>query len=347
MLSPIIGFGPGKGRLFTPSVSKQYLSERSLAEIPHLEEKTHLLSGWLARLQGTSATEASLETAFISQVFEGILEYRTFPVAGDSHASLYLKPPSKVTGIGRTPDGIIGAFTEEHFETQAILELKTPGTDLDRPQARASGESPVGQALEYGRQILGTRWVLVSDMKVIRLYSVESEAEYEKIDLCRCIGPDEEATDEYLRLYYLLAFPNLIEGDMLSPVSLIYEKSSARQLEIRDGFYEVYYEIRSDLFAAINKACQDQLSPPPDKVAVLEAMQRLLDRLLFIYYCEDHPEQLIPDRTLERVVEAAQVLPGSSGTIVYRVLRDLFREVDDGSRSESGLNILGYNGELF
>ena len=347
MLSPIIGFGPGKGRLFTPSVSKQYLSERSLAEIPHLEEKTHLLSGWLARLQGTSATEASLETAFISQVFEGILEYRTFPVAGDSHASLYLKPPSKVTGIGRTPDGIIGAFAEEHFETQAILELKTPGTDLDRPQARASGESPVGQALEYGRQILGTRWVLVSDMKVIRLYSVESEAEYEKIDLCRCIGPDEEATDEYLRLYYLLAFPNLIEGDMLSPVSLIYEKSSARQLEIRDGFYEVYYEIRSDLFAAINKACQDQLSPPPDKVAVLEAMQRLLDRLLFIYYCEDHPEQLIPDRTLERVVEAAQVLPGSSGTIVYRVLRDLFREVDDGSRSESGLNILGYNGELF
>ena len=124
MLSPIIGFGPGKGRLFTPSVSKQYLSERSLAEIPHLEEKTHLLSGWLARLQGTSATEASLETAFISQVFEGILEYRTFPVAGDSHASLYLKPPSKVTGIGRTPDGIIGAFAEEHFETQAILELE-------------------------------------------------------------------------------------------------------------------------------------------------------------------------------------------------------------------------------
>ena len=347
MLSPILGFGPGKGRLFTPSVSKQYLSQRSLAAIPHFADKTHRLSGWLARLQGTSATEASLETAFISQVFEGILEYRTFPVAGDSHASLYLKPPSKVTGIGRTPDGIIGAFAEEDFEIRAILELKTPGADLDRPQARVSGESPVGQALDYGRHILGTRWVIVSDMKVIRLYSVESETEYEEIDLCRCIGPGGEATDEYLRLYYLLAFPNLIEGDMLSPVSLIYEKSSARQLEIRDGFYQVYYQIRSDLFYTINEACQDQLRPPPDKAAVLKATQRLLDRLLFIYYCEDHPEQLIPNRTLERVVEAAQVLPGTSGSRVYGVLKDLFREVDDGSSSESGLNIVGYNGELF
>ena len=347
MLSPILGFGPGKGRLFTPSVSKQYFSERSLTAVPHLADKTHYLSEWLARLRGTSATEASLETGFISQVFEKILDYRTFPVVGDSHASLYLKPPSKVTGIGRTPDGIIGGFTEEHFEIQAILELKTPGTDLDRPQARANSESPVVQALEYGRQILGTRWVLVSDMKVIRLYSVESQAEYEEIDLSRCIDTNKEATEEFLRLYYLLAYPNLIEGDMLSPVSLIYEKSSARQLEVRDGFYEVYYQIRSDLFVAINEACQDQLSHPRDKAEVLEATQRLLDRLLFIYYCEDHPEQLIPNRTLERVVDAAQALPGSSGTTVYRVIKDLFREVDDGSSTESGLNIVGYNGELF
>ena len=343
----LFGLGPGKGHLFAPSVLKQYLSEQSLAAIPELEEKAQRLSQWLARLRGTRGTEISLETAFNSQVLEGVLEYRTFPVAGDSHASLFLKPPSKVTGISRTPDGVLGFFTEDNFEIRATLELKTPDTDLDRPQARASGESPVDQAFGYGLHILGTRWVLVSDMKVIRLYSVESEAEYEEIDLHRCLGPDGTPTDDFLRLYHILACPNLIEGDKLSPVALIYQKSWAQQLVIRDGFYEAYYRIRSDLFNEITEAAANQLSPPPEKAAVLEATQRLLDRLLFIFYCEDHPEQLIPDRTVQRVIEASQALPGGSSTRVYGVLKDLFREVDVGSSAESGQDVAGYNGELF
>ncbi len=80
---------------------------------------------------------------------------------------------------------------------------------------------------------------------------------------------------------------------------------------------------------------------------MLEATQRLLDRLLFIFYCEDHPQQLINNQTVERVTQAAALLPGETSTRVYASLKALFREVDAGSPLASGARVPGYNGELF
>src|SRR5262249_48915591 len=131
-----------------------------------------------------------------------------------------------------------------------------------------------------------------------------------------------------------------------SQVAKLYAKSAERQIQIRDGFYNAYYWVRADLFEAIRSACQS-ICPKPTRDELLEATQRLLDRLLFVYYCEDHPQELIPDRTIETLTDAARKLPGQSGPRVYEFLKNLFREIDLGSPPASGLQVAAYNGELF
>ncbi|HEV2294951.1 MAG TPA: N-6 DNA methylase [Tepidisphaeraceae bacterium] len=190
------------------------------------------------------------------------------------------------------------------------------------------------------------RWVLISDMRVVRLYSVESKGEFEEIDLEQCVDVTGQTTAQFRRLWFLLNHEYLIAAHEQSQVALLFDKSAGRQLEIRESFYEVYYKIRLDLFDAIKNAAT-VLSSRPSRDDLLQATQRLLDRLLFIYYCEDHPQRLIQDGTIARVTDAAWNLPGGSSTKVYANLKLFFREIDAGSPPGSRLNVTGYNGELF
>jgi hypothetical protein len=343
----LFGGGVGRGQLFGLEVLRQYLRDHSRTKIPHLEARLAALRGWLDAISDTKATESTLEGGFVAQVLVNVLGYTPFPGAAGEKPTLYVKPGSRLTGIPGTPDVTLGRFTETAAEFDAVLESKTPGTDLDRPQPRAGGASPVEQAFGYGTQILGVRWVIVSDMVRIRLYSVESDAEYEEIDLRRCLVPGSlEPEEEFDRLYWLLHARQLLGADDASPVGRLHSRTAAEQLRIREGFYDAYYRIRADLHAAVREASKD-LPQTQDEDALLSATQRLLDRLLFLYYCEDHPEQLIPHNTVRDLVLLGARMPGAGQAKIYRMLKELFREVDQGSPPGSGLNVLGYNGELF
>ena len=153
-------------------------------------------------------------------------------------------------------------------------------------------------------------------------------------------------TPQFRELYWFLSRECLVEGGEQSPVSRLLSKSVSQQLAIRDGFYEVYYEIRADLIAAIEVATQDR-EPVVTRDELLRAAQRLLDRMLFLYYCEDNPERLIPSDTIKRATDAARSLPGANDHKVYDALKALFREVDEGSPPSNVVRLAGYNGELF
>lgn len=343
----LLDTGQGRGKLFGIAALASYLAEQATTPIRDFERRVSTLSDWLTSLKATNATEATLEARFISDVLCGVLGYVTYPAASsDAAASLYCKPSTRLTGIRGTPDAMLGRFSESETSFLAAVELKSPGTDLDLPQAGHGNLTPVEQAFEYGERILGVRWVLVSDMRIIRLYSVESRDEYEEIALRDCVTKNGTATSIFRKLFFLLHHDNLIRGDANAPVALLHSKSAQRQIQIRDGFYQAYYRIRADLFEAIKEA-SGQLTPIPSREELLEATQRLLDRLLFIYYCEDHPQQLIQDKTIERVTESSRLLPGGKGTRVYEYIKALFREIDVGSPPASGLKVPGYNGELF
>lgn len=341
-------FGPlGRGYLFSRPILKQYLDEKKGEAIPDAGRRAGALKEWVDFLNspaGKKATELALEHSFYQKVLVEALGYKMVPARD---ATAYTKPPSSITAIAGTPDVGLGSFPAgEPPSLMAVLELKPPGVGLDVPQAREGKKTPVEQAFEYAETILGVRWVLVSDMRVIRLYSRESPAEYVEVDLTACLDVIGSATDEFRKLIALFDCEHLIRGGTESATSSLLHKTTARQLQIREGFYEVYYRIRIDLYEAVAKATASW-SPQPTIEELLEAVQRLLDRMLFLYYSEDHPEQLIPRATIKTLTESARKMPGASDHKVYDFLKALFREVNKGSPPASGVKIPGYDGELF
>lgn len=338
--------GAGSGHLIRAEILKRYLHEHATTDIPSADDNAKRIATWVGSLASTNATESSLEHSFTNDILCRVLGYTLFPPAPGTTASLYPKPSSQVTRIGRTPDALLGEFGDTALRFTAAVELKSPGADLDAPQPRVNNETPVEQGFYYGQRILGVKWVVVSDMQRIRLYSVESDGEYEEFRLSDCFDGNRKPTEEYRRLHFLLHDNYLVRDHENSQVSLLYDKSAAQQLEVRDSFYRAYYEIRADLYQAIRQAARG-LADHCDRPQLLEATQRLLDRLVFICFCEDHPQQLIPRGTIQRVCDAARLMPGSSRSKVYAALKDLFREVDAGSPAGNRIHIFGYNGELF
>ena len=333
-----------RGPLFDPLVYRQYVAAKRGQGVPQEAARAKALSEWTGALSvGGRVKETSLEQLFNQKVLREVLGYELYPgVSG----SAWPKAPSGETGIAGEPDVLLGRFTPgEPPEFVAVMELKKPGTPLDEPQARTRALTPVQQAFEYGERVLGVRWVLVSDMRIIRLYSVDSPHEYETFDLTQCVRGNTPMP-EFRELYWFLARAQLVEGGAESPVSLLLAKSSSRQLEVRDSFYEAYYQIRQDLLAEVERAAQT-LPEAPERATLLQATQRLLDRMLFLYYCEDNPERLIPRETVKTVTTEARRRPGPRTTKVYDTLKDLFREVDAGSPPSAEVKLSGYNGELF
>ncbi len=312
--------------------------------LPGEAVRANALQEWVSALATTDkGNETSLEQHFNQKVLVETLGYRLYP--GDK-ATAWPKTPTSATHISGEPDVALGAFQpDEEPRFLAVLELKKPGTDLDAPQARARALTPVQQAFEYGNQMLGVRWVLVSDMRRIRLYSVESPLEFVEFDLRECVQsgvPQKSFRD----LYWLVSEQALIRGDSESAVANLYNRSVAHQLAIRDSFYEIYDEIRMDLLAAVIEASEN-LPETPERSAIVGATQRLLDRMLFLYYCEDNPARLIPSNTVREVTEGARKMLGSSTTKVYDQLKLLFREIDTGSPPGAAVAYSAYNGELF
>ena len=334
------GLGLGRGRLFPRDVLERYLTEHGSAPLPMGDGGTAVIAEWVNSVAGSSADERTLDPQFLQRIFCGVLGYVPHPL---SPCSLYAKAPTRVTHLRGEPDAILGDFDCEPPHLTTVIELKSPGTDLDRPQPGYGNRTPVDQAFDYARALFQVRWVIVSDMLVIRLYAIDSQDDYEQFDLRRCFGPGSEP--ELPRLHFLLGNQYLNSGAE-APVAKLYGKSASHRVAIRAGFYEAYCEIRADLRRAIHDACAEA-GLPVTQAEVIQATQRLLDRLMFIYYCEDHPQSLVPDGTVSGLVDAAVRQLGPGAGKIYEQLKLLFREVDAGSPEHSPLRLAAYDGELF
>lgn len=338
-----------RGPLFDDKARKQYISEKSRERIPDLQLRVTLLFRWVnavRSLRAVASKETSLEADFYKQVMGDVLGYVTHP---NLDATAYLKPPSRLTRTSKEPDALLGrGLTADNWQPTVVLEVKRPGTPFDVPQSRESHMTPVEQALEYGQTILGIRWVLVSDMLKIRLYSVDRPHSFVEFDLERC-ATDSAGVREFLELHFLLHREYLV-GDLDSvedaATTRLLRDSRTVQQDVLPSFYEAYSQIRGDLLAALEQASR-ALDPVPDNDELGAATQRLLDRILFICYCESSPDVLVRQGTLRRVIESARCLPGAAQNKVYTYLKALFHEIDVGSPTGSGVDVSGYNGELF
>jgi N-6 DNA Methylase/TaqI-like C-terminal specificity domain len=331
----------GKRPLFQEAVLNRRRAEWAHDPVPAFAEAVSAIRDFLRGLLSAKGRqkETALEQEFNRSLFVNLLGYRLYPGVGGSWTA-WPKPPVSATGLEGEPDLILGHFGNDQLPAiLGVVELKSPGTSLDAPQPSYRNRTPVEQAFDYAQLLPSCRWVIVSDMHLVRLYAIDSQDEYHELTLTLdLVGQD----DPLHEAYRLLAYNSLVLGETDSTTSRLLKSARDQQAYFRDSFYGIYSEIREALLKAIEEWSGDRF----DRRQQVLAVQRLLDRLLFICFCEDHPDRLLENNLLRDLTDRAIKAPGPSMTKVYDHVKMLFRDLDIGANTEHW-KIPRYNGELF
>ena len=211
---------------------------------------------------------------------------------------------------------------------RVALEGKGPTDPLDRPHGGRK-QSAVDQALGYAFD-LRCDWFVVTNVAETRLYHVgRGRGRFE-----RWATPDLAADPRALRRLRFL----LNAGRVCAPggcgLDDLLTASDAVGRRVTGEFYRHFAAARRAVFADLRDA-----NPGRDPAGLLAVTQTLLDRVLFVAFCEDRG--LLPADSLKRAFEHADPYHPRP---VWENFRALFRAVNDGS---SALGIPAYNGGLF
>jgi SAM-dependent methyltransferase len=181
--------------------------------------------------------------------------------------------------------------------------------------------------------------VVVSNFTTLRLYSKRRGQVYAHVFHLA----DLATPDALRRFLFLLGRERLVAPEpQASPVDALLEESCTQEQTITRDFYAHFTAVRSELFGALCHA-----NPPPadaepaeHRVRLLAAAQKILDRVLFVCFCED--TGLLPRGVLRQALEAAG--QGFVSTTRWQQLRGLFAAVD---RGNPAAKVNAYNGGLF
>lgn len=291
-----------------------------------------LSSGALARY-----TETQIEQAFNAAIFEKVLGY--VPLGqGPVH---HIVPKRTSAGGQNIPDFVLGTFNPQKKveRWRAVGEIKAPSVNLDLPQtSRKNHETPVQQAFRYaltGKP--GVEWVILTNFAEIRLYRNGYTEAYQRWTL------DELCREERLVEFYMLLCRESIAPEHGEPETLrILNDTLSAGLALTEGFYGLYDLARQRLVAALEATPSFR---GVSEVDVFGKAHKLLNRVLFAAFCEDHPARLLPKGTLERLhAEAAS--KGTKGAY-WATFRRLFRDLDKGSPPGAPYALNAFNGGLF
>ena len=302
--------------LFHPRVLKRH-TERIQANAKHIA----LLTQWAENLErGVFDVETQSDARFIQRILIDVLG---FVGRGDAPNWTLLK--NQPIGNGNV-DVALGNFTADAVQIIAPLELKGAKTkNLDA--LYGAKRSPVQQAWDYANDNEGTKWVLVSNYREIRLYAYgKGRKDYETFDLTALTKSEQL----YKQFILLLSADNLLGGKTLS---LLAESEQANQ-DITDKFYREYKELRVRLIEIIGKD-----NTAIDKLDIIRYAQKILDRILFIAFAESR--DLLPKKILQ---DAFTSVNHYNPQPIWKNFIGLFHAIDEGN---AALGITAYNGGLF
>ncbi len=323
--------------LFNQKILEQRIAQYSFPVGDKLQAIFKVIQGWQKALTDSDLSktkETSIQGKFLNVFFEQILGYED-QTSGVEEWSLIAEPKTEVDG--QKADGSIGFFTNEIKTTVGVIELKDASTILDKKQiGREKGYTPVEQGYLYATKFDRCKWIIISNFREIRLYHKHRTEEFvESFDVLKL---HEEL--EFKKFYYLLSKDNLISKSANSVIDDLAEKSLEQEQDISKKFYSEYKAIRIDLFNHLIENNKEI-----EKVILLEKSQKILDRLIFILFCED-TANLLPSNILREAYDLGIKSRDRNDQKVWRELRNLFIDIDEG-RNDVDPKINGYNGGLF
>jgi SAM-dependent methyltransferase len=289
------------------------------------------LAGWVKLLASAKAAkmkETELLPDFIRDVFGNTLGF-TGPAEGA--ADYTIKRESLVEVDGKYADAALGRFSTADGSARVFVavEGKGPTDPLDRP-FKNRPKSAVDQALLYAVNF-PCDWYLVTNLNELRLYyKGHDQFTYERFET-KAVATDDDA---FRRFVFLLGAPRVVLTSGGCHLDALLSDSKRIGRELTNDFYREYRRLREQTFRAIRDANPDQT--PAD---LLAATQKILDRVLFIAFCEDR--DLLPRDIIARAYHNSDPFNPKP---IWQNFVGLFRSVDKGNKA---LDIWRYNGGLF
>ncbi len=245
----------------------------------------------------------------------------------------------KILGYTLNPDPNFNLTTEKKNETNSkkadgailidgkvvgVIELKDHKTnDLSKVEA---------QAFNYKSQHKEAIYVVISNFEKLRFY-IDNAVDFEEFDLFHL------TRDDFARLWICLAYENIVKN----LPKQIKAASITNEDQITNALYKDYSNFKRDLFDDIL-----QHNPTDDtehKILLFKKTQRLLDRLLFIFFAEDRG--LLPPNSIMLIINQWEKLRElDEYQPFYNRLKKYFGYMNTGFQGKN-YEVFAYNGGLF
>ena len=297
----------------------------------NFSERRKALNKWIKNLENgvlDKSKEEEFQGEFLYDIFTTVLRAVN---KSDGKNEWNLERETKTKLDGQKADGVLGFFDADgKKDVRAVIELKGAKVSLDVRQKRTGDtRTPVEQAFNYAPKYgKNCQWVIVSNYKEIRLYRSNDMTEYQVFFL-------EKLKDdlEFKKFIYILSFDALVGTEKKKAKTIeLSEEYQKNQSEIEKKFYNEYKAIRLHIFENMRKN-----NPAVNENTIIEKVQKLLDRFLFICFCED--KGLLPNEIFYKTLEK-----GKNFGDVFEVFKMLCNWINLGNPRE---NISHFNGGLF
>ncbi len=219
--------------------------------------------------------------------------------------------------------GATHCLTETTYNTLAVIELKSTTTkDLT---------SVTQQAFNYKNNQPGCKYVITSNFHKLRFY-IDYANEYEEFDLFNMTRADFDFM--FLILSKESIFSNL-------PI-ILKQETKFHEQNISAQLYKDYSSFKYKIFENLIKNNSEI-----DKLTLFEKSQKLLDRILFIFFAED--SGLLPANSISRIIERYELLKTEDAyKSLYEIYKQYFGYMNFGRKGKVPADdIPAYNGGLF
>lgn len=245
----------------------------------------------------------------------------------------------KVLGYTLNPSPDYNLITEQKNETNSkkadgailvdgkvvgVIELKDhKTTDLSKIEQQAFG---------YKNQNQNAVYVVISNFEKLRFY-IDNAVECAEFDLFHL------TENEFRTLWICLAYTNIAAN---LPKRIKAESVSSEDA-ITNALYRDYTNFKRVLYQDI--CANNGVADDDARVELYKKTQKLLDRMLFIFFAED--SGLLPPNTMIRIIDDWRKLADLDAYVpLYERIKKYFGYLDTGYKGKD-YEIFAYNGGLF
>ena len=300
--------------IFQKSVVNKYLKNLDDAKVNEAFEKFQEFYGDKLRLHNiTQLKEENYQEGFLREIFVQTLGYIINP---DKNYNLTTE--FKNQKDARKADGAI----LKGGKAIAVIELKSTKTK--------KLESIKEQAFSYKVNHAMCKYVITSNFQNLRFY-IDNATEYEEFNLFNLNKND-------FKFFYLLLNNNSILTNLPAKLK---EETKFHETDISEKLYTDYKYFKDEIYKNLIKN-----NPQYDKLTLFKKSQKLLDRLLFIFFAEDRG--LVPPNATTIIIDFwKKHIEINDRRPLYKLFQNFFRYFDEGRDIKNWGTIPAYNGGLF